>query len=89
MLPRKPQERCPEEVLREHAIMGGRRGGNFWRECESGLTRGGIASMVPARPLYVLHRTSAAEHETRMQCVAELRVPRCSRRARAPTPLNH
>ena len=26
MLPRKRQERCPEEVLREHAIMGGRRG---------------------------------------------------------------
>src|SRR5689334_13035804 len=36
------------------AIMGDRRGGgNFWRECESGLTSGGIAWMGPARPLHV------------------------------------
>jgi hypothetical protein len=43
------------------------------------------------RKLALLHEVLvayAAEHQTRMQCVAELRVPRCSRRARAPTPLN-
>jgi hypothetical protein len=66
VLPRKLQERCPEEVLREHAIMGGRRGWQLLRECESGLTRGGIASMVPARPLYVLHRTSGIDRKPEM-----------------------
>jgi hypothetical protein len=66
VLPRKRQERCPEEVLREHAIMGGRRGWQLLRECESGLTRGGIASMVPARPLYVLHRTSGIDRKPEM-----------------------
>ena len=48
-------------------------------------------SLTP-RKLALLHKVIAAyatEHQTRMQCVAELPVPRCSCRARAPTPLNH
>lgn len=43
------------------------------------------------RKLALLHEVIAAyaaEPQTRMQCVAELRVPRCSRRARGATPLN-
>jgi hypothetical protein len=75
VLPRKRQERCPEEVLREHAIMGGRRGWQLLRECESGLTRGGIASMVPARPLYVLHWTSGIDRKPEMAWGAQVIPP--------------